>query len=151
MLVNQTNGYAEMGVFSAASLWRNAITFVPSVLAQFVLPLLSQLNGEGDSLRYAKALRWNLMLTAAAATAVAAPVALCAPQIMRMYGRGFQQGWLVLTLSAATAVIACVNGVVGTAILTPDQFGSGLHLMPCGRYCSSLPVTSSFQRTWHSV
>jgi O-antigen/teichoic acid export membrane protein len=37
---------------------------------------------------------------------------------MRLYGRNFQDGWLVLVLSAATAVIACLNGVVGTAILS---------------------------------
>jgi O-antigen/teichoic acid export membrane protein len=43
---------------------------------------------------------------------------LGAPQIMRLYGSGFQQGWLVLVLSAATAVISCANGVVGTAILS---------------------------------
>jgi O-antigen/teichoic acid export membrane protein len=125
MLVNQPRGYAEMGVFTAASQWRNAIAFVPGVLAQLALPLLSNLNGERDVLRYGKALRWNLILTAAAATAVAVPVALGAPQIMRLYGRGFQQGWLVLVLSAATAVISCTNGVVGTAILSAGSVWVG--------------------------
>jgi O-antigen/teichoic acid export membrane protein len=125
MLVNQPGGYAEMGVFSAASQWRNAIAFVPGVLAQFALPLLSNLNGERDVLRYGKALRWNLILTAAAGTAVAVPVTLGAPQIMRLYGRGFQQGWLVLVLSAGTAVVACVNGVVGTAILSAGSVWVG--------------------------
>jgi O-antigen/teichoic acid export membrane protein len=125
MLVNQPGGYAEMGVFSAASQWRNAIAFVPSVLAQFALPLLSNLNGERDVSRYGKALRWNLILTAAAAAAVAVPVALGAPQIMRLYGRGFQQGWLLLVLSAATAVISCINGVVGTAILSAGSVWAG--------------------------
>jgi O-antigen/teichoic acid export membrane protein len=125
MLVNQPGGYAEMGVFSAASQWRNAIGFVPAVLAQFALPILSNLNGERDVSRYGKALRWNLILTAAAAMAVAVPVALGAPQIMRLYGRGFQQGWLVLVLSAATAVISCINGVVGTAILSSGSVWVG--------------------------
>jgi O-antigen/teichoic acid export membrane protein len=118
MLVNQPSGYAEMGVFSAASQWRNAIGFIPGVLAQFALPILSNLNGERDVSRYGKALRWNLILVAAAATAVAVPVALGAPQIMQLYGRGFQQGWLVLVLSAATAIISCTNNVVGTAIIS---------------------------------
>jgi len=125
MLVNQPGGYGEMGVFSAASQWRNAIAFVPGVLAQFALPLLSNLNGERDVLRYGKALRWNLILAAAAATAVAVPVALGAPQIMRLYGHGFQQGWLVLVLSAATAVISCTNAVVGTAILSAGSVWVG--------------------------
>jgi O-antigen/teichoic acid export membrane protein len=37
---------------------------------------------------------------------------------MTLYGRSFREGWLVLVLSAATAVVACLNGVVGTAILS---------------------------------
>jgi O-antigen/teichoic acid export membrane protein len=125
MLVNQPGGYAEMGVFSAASQWRNAIGFIPAVLAQFALPILSNLNGERDVSRYGKALRWNLILTAGAATAVAIPVALGAQQIMRMYGPGFQQGWLIVVLSAATAVVSCVNGVVGTAILSTGSVWVG--------------------------
>jgi O-antigen/teichoic acid export membrane protein len=125
MLVNQPGGYAEMGVFSAASQWRNAIGFIPGVLAQFALPLLSNLNGERDAPRYGKALRWNLILTAVASVAVAVPVALGAPQIMRLYGRGFQQGWLVLVLSAATAAISSINHVVGTAILSAGSVWIG--------------------------
>lgn len=125
MLVNQPSGYAEMGIFSAANQWRTAIAFVPGALAQFALPLLSNLNGERDGARYAKALRWNLMVTAAAATVVAVPIALAAPQIMQLYGRGFREGWLVLVLSAFTAVISCVNGVVGTAILSAGSVWVG--------------------------
>ena len=125
LLVNQPGGYAEMGIFSAASQWRNAIGFIPGVLAQFALPILANLNGERDVSRYGKALRWNLILTAAAATAIALPVMLGAPGIMRLYGRGFQQGWLVLVLSAATAVISCINGVVGTAILSAGSVWVG--------------------------
>jgi O-antigen/teichoic acid export membrane protein len=125
MLVNQPGGYAEMGLFSAATQWRNAISFIPAVLAQFALPLLSNLNGEQDAPRYGKALRLNLILTAVAATAVALPVALGAPLIMRLYGHGFQQGWLVLVFSAATAVISCINSVVGTAILSAGSVWIG--------------------------
>jgi len=125
MLVNQPSGYAEMGLFSAASQWRNAIGFMPGVLAQFALPILSNLHGERDVSRYRKTLRWDLILTAAVATAVAVPVALGAPQIMRLYGRGFQQGWFVLVLSAATAVVACANSVVGTAILSAGSVWVG--------------------------
>jgi O-antigen/teichoic acid export membrane protein len=126
MLVHQQGGYAAMGVFSAASQWRNAIGFIPGVIAQFALPLLSNLNGERNLPQYVKALRWNLLLTAGAAVAAAIPVAMGARQIMRLYGRGFQHDWLVLVLSAATAVICCVNGVVGTAIVSAGSVWAGL-------------------------
>ncbi|MBE0656180.1 MAG: oligosaccharide flippase family protein [Bryobacteraceae bacterium] len=126
MLVNQSGGYAEMGVFSAANQWRGAIAFIPGVLSQFALPLLSNLNGEGDVSRYGRTLRWNLILTAVAASGIAVPVMLGAPMIMRLYGANFQQGWLVLVVSAATAVITCVNGVVGTSILSGGSVWTGL-------------------------
>ncbi len=125
MLVNQPAGYAEMGVFSVANQWRTAIAFMPGVLSQSALPLLSNLNGEGDTSRYRKALRWNLGLTAVAAAVVAIPVAFSAPLIMRLYGHDFLNGSLVLVLSAATAVLACVNGVVGTAILSTGSVWVG--------------------------
>jgi len=125
MLVNEPRGFVAMGIFSAASQWRNAIGFIPYVLAQFALPLLSNLNGEGDTVQYGKALRWNLILTAVASAGVALPVVLGAPYIMRLYGRSFEQGWLVLVLSAATAVMRCINGVVGTAILSAGSVWVG--------------------------
>ncbi len=118
ILVNQPSGYSEMGVLSAATQWRNAIGFIPGVLGQFALPLLANLNGEQDLHRYGKALRWNLILTAVASTAVALPIALGSFQIMRLYGRSFQNGAWVLAVSAVTAVVSSVNSVVGTAILS---------------------------------
>ncbi len=126
MLVHQPGGYSEMGLFSAASQWRSAIAFLPGVLAQFALPLLSNLHGERDFSRYRKALCWNLLLTTLTASAVAVPVTLCAPWVMSLYGKGFQQGSLVLVLSAITAVISCVNSVVGTAILSAGSVWLGL-------------------------
>jgi O-antigen/teichoic acid export membrane protein len=126
ILVRQPGGYVEMGILSAATQWRYAIGFIPSVLAQFMLPLLSELSGNNDTRNYLKALRWNLILTAVAAAAAAAPVALAAPMIMRLYGRGFQQGALLLVLSALTAVITCLNAVVGTAILSTGKAWTGL-------------------------
>ena len=114
-----------MGVFSAANQWRNAIGFIPGVLAQFALPLLSNLNGERDAARYGKALRWNLFLTAVAATAVALPIALCAPRLMQLYGPDFRKGWLLLVLSAAISVINCINGVVGAAIFSAGSMWVG--------------------------
>lgn len=118
MLVNQPGGYAEMGVFGAATHWRNAIMFLPSVVAQFALPLLSNLNAEGNPSDYVAVLRWNVLITAAAASCVALPVCLAAPWIMRLYGSGYETGWPVLSVGAITAVICCVNAVVGTAILS---------------------------------
>jgi O-antigen/teichoic acid export membrane protein len=50
---------------------------------------------------------------------------LCRDLALSAALRGFQQGWLVLVLSAATAVISCINGVVGTAILSAGSVWVG--------------------------
>jgi O-antigen/teichoic acid export membrane protein len=41
MLVNRPNGYAEMGLFTAADQWRNVVIFLPGIIARVVLPILS--------------------------------------------------------------------------------------------------------------
>lgn len=125
MLVNQSGGFTELGVLTAAGQWRTTISFVPAVLAQFALPLLSNLDGNRDLSRYRTALRWNLYVTAAAAITVALPVMGLSPWLMRLYGAGFEHGWLVLVLSSVTAVITCINSVIGTAILSSGSVWAG--------------------------
>jgi O-antigen/teichoic acid export membrane protein len=114
-----------MGMLSAANQWRAAIGFIPGVLGQFALPILSDLHGERDRVPYVQGLRWNLLVTATAAGVAALPVMMGARLIMRAYGPGFTQGWLVLVLSAVAAFISCVNGVVGTAILSSGSVWAG--------------------------
>ena len=126
MLVNEKGGYAEMGTFSAATQWKYAIAFVPGIVAQFALPVLSSLSSASDSHRLTKTLKWNLVVSVAAALLIAVPVALGAPYIMAFYGRSFRQGGPVLVISAVTAVIACANDVIGTAILSVGSAWVGL-------------------------
>ncbi len=126
MLANQPGGYAAVGVFSAASHWRSAIGFLPGVLAQSALPVLANLHGGGEAARFRQALTWNLRLTALSAGAVALPVALAAPFLMRSYGAGFERGAAVLALSAAAGAICALNGVAGTAILSGGSVWTGL-------------------------
>ena len=135
MLVNQPGGYAEMGVFSAASQWRTAIGVHTGRPRAVCAATLVKSQRGARRVRYGKALRWNLILTAVAATAVAVPVTLGAPQIMRLYGRGFQQGWLVLVLSAATAVLVASMALWEQPYSAPDPSGPVLRSTPCGLWC----------------
>src|SRR5262249_28285495 len=38
LLVNQPNGYAEMGILNATNTWFQAVTFLPYLLGQVLLP-----------------------------------------------------------------------------------------------------------------
>jgi len=140
MLVNQANGYAEMGVFNAANQWRGAILFLPGVVEAIILPVLSNLRGEGDRLRYRKVLLYNIWFNGALTLAVAVIISLLAPFIMASYGNGFRSNYLVLVLLSFSAVLTATIGVIGQAIASEDRMWWGMLLnllWGCAMICAT--------------
>ncbi len=127
ILVNQPHGYAEMGVFSAANQWRAAVVFLPSLLSQ---PLLSMLSNEavGDLRLFRKFLRVSLLLSFGLSAFIAAPIVLCSSWIMKAYGRDFRAGKHVLVLLVLAAVISSTAAVIGQAIASLDRMWWGFSL-----------------------
>lgn len=118
ILVNTPGGYAEMGVFSAADRWRTAILFLPTLLGGVTLPMLSSLQSKEDFGKYQSVLLANIKFSVLASLAVAAPVALVAPWIMKSYGPGFREGsWVLITL-CATAVAFAAFWIVNQSLLS---------------------------------
>ncbi len=131
MLVNRPDGYAQLGVFEAANQWRVAILFVPTMIGQVALPLLSNLWGERDHRRYRKVLKFNILLNGGTAAVVASLVSILAVPIMESYGAGFQAGVWVLVLLALSSVLSAVNFVIGQAIAGRGEMwvGFGFNVM----------------------
>ena len=128
MLVNQPNGYAEMGIFNAANQWRMAILFLPSMVGTIVLPILSNLYGSDDRARYNKVLWLNVLFSGAVALAVALPVAALSSFIMASYGEGFENGRMVLVLLSAVSVIMTPLNVIGQSIASVGKMWNGFFL-----------------------
>lgn len=125
LLVNQPDGYGEMGIFNAANQWSAAILFLPGLLAQVVLPLLSSLNDGSSAHQYNKVLRSNIWLNGGVATVVVTPIIIFSSQIMSSYGIGFEQGANVLRIMAITAILVSVNSVVGSSIASMGKMWFG--------------------------
>jgi len=125
LLVNQPNGYAEMGLFSAADRWRIAILFIPSMLQQVILPLLSNLNEVSTGRQYRKVLVLNVFLSFGIALAIVLPLVLFAHFIMSAYGPGFEKGTSVLRVLAFCALLIAANNVVGQAIISKGKMWVG--------------------------
>ena len=136
-LVNRPNGYAEMGIFSAANQWRTALAFFPTVLSQTTTPMLANILGQG-----AKRSALKLMFAAIAINGLILLLAgvglgLFSPWIMTQYGKDFREGWpvMVLCLIAAglTGVISQLgNFIVASARMWPGfltNVGQGLALI----------------------
>jgi O-antigen/teichoic acid export membrane protein len=127
-LVNQPDGYAEMGVFSAASQLQLAILFIPGALAQIVLPMLSNLHASDERHRFMKVVWYNVLISGGITTGIVLPVSLLSGIIMRTYGKGFANGGPVLILSAVAAIPITLTAVIGRVIASKNKMWAGLIL-----------------------
>ena len=116
MLVNQPEGYGEMGVFNACDQWYTMLMFLPSLLSQVVLPVLSERLGQRDTIKSRK----TLVLTIKASALITLPLVLLAsiasPYIMGLYGEGFRRGWPTLVVVLFAAGLQAVITPVGSSI-----------------------------------
>jgi len=119
-LTNQPNGYAEMGLFTAAFAWSNLLLFVPMQISRPSMPVLSNLYAAQDPISATKVLRTNFTLTIGISVLTAVPLIILSPYIMRAYGDTFGQGTLVLiviiiafTIGAGTLVFRDAISAIG--------------------------------------
>jgi O-antigen/teichoic acid export membrane protein len=125
ILVNQPNGYAEMGIFNAAASWQRAMLFLPGAVGAVALPMLAELHGANELGQYRKALRYNVLLNGGVALAVFSVVALLSKFIMRSYGVSFEPGYSVLILLGLSAVLIAIGNVIGNAIASAGNMWFG--------------------------
>jgi O-antigen/teichoic acid export membrane protein len=121
LLVRQPQGYAELGLYAAADKWRVMIVFVPTYVFAMVVPMLSNLHGEGDKAGFRKVLRANLQLNGSLALFAAAAVAVFASPMMAVYGKSFRGGQVVLIVLAFSGIAEVLNGILGQPLIAAHQ------------------------------
>lgn len=125
LLVNQPNGYAEMGIFNAANQWFTALLFFPGVIGQSVLPVLSDnigLNKREDS---RKILLLSIKLNAIVVFPLAFVGCLLSAYIMQLYGPSFGEAWPTLIVVFCTAALLAVQTPVGHIISASGRMWTG--------------------------
>lgn len=121
LLARQPQGYAELGLYAAADKWRVSIVFVPSYVFAMVLPVLSNLHGEGDGPAFQKVFKANLQLNGSLALAAAVLIAGFAGPIMRVYGNAFRGGRVVLLVLAFAAIAEVFNAMLGQPLVAAHK------------------------------
>jgi O-antigen/teichoic acid export membrane protein len=116
LLSRHPGGVAELGIFNAASRWNIALLFLPNVLFQVVLPMLSNKRAAKDyqSCRriISAVLAMNIIVTGLGAMLFIA----ISPVLMAWFGKDFQGGGSVLSLAAIGAAVTAVY-MVGSGAL----------------------------------
>jgi O-antigen/teichoic acid export membrane protein len=121
LLARQPQGYAELGLYAAADKWRVMIVFVPSYVFAMVVPVLSNLHGEGDGAAFQKVFRANLRLNGSLALVAAVLIAAFAAPIMQAYGNAFRGGRVVLMVLAFAAIAEVFNAMLGQPLVAAHK------------------------------
>ena len=107
-LANQPNGYAQLGIFNAATQWQGAIVFLPGLVGTAMIPIMSERYG-ADDLAGSLRVMWRMMgLIAWVVIPVALVVSILSPWIMKAYGGSFVQGYKALDLLCAAAALSAI-------------------------------------------
>lgn len=109
LLVNRPDGYAEMGIYNVTQSWFNAVVFLPGVLAQVILPLLSSHAADAGKHSSRRLVSLAIKANAIAVIPVVLLIWAASPLIMGFYGAGFRSGWPVMAVAVATAGILAIQ------------------------------------------
>ena len=128
MLVRQPHGLEHMGAFNAANQWFNALMWLPYMMDQAVLPILSERFGAKDRTQTSILLFGLIKLNAAIAIPLVLIGGLLSPYIMGGYGTGFVGEWPTLVAMLATAGLFAIQLPVGNVIAASGRMWLGLCL-----------------------
>jgi O-antigen/teichoic acid export membrane protein len=134
VLVNQPDGYFQMGLFNAANQWRALGTFIPSVFNQATFSINSNLFATNRG-SYHRSVVGNLVVQGTVAAIVVILLSVLAPYLMRLYGSQFQGAADVLVLLALGWFLVTPTGVFWSAAVSRDQAWSNLLLIAIGAGC----------------
>jgi O-antigen/teichoic acid export membrane protein len=124
LLVNQPNGYSEMGIYNAANQWFNLLLILPSIIGNISVILLSEKSNENDNGKmYVKKM---IFITSIIGGSLIGFTILFSNYIMSFYGTDFSNNGLVLTLLLITAFFYINQIPIGNFIAAQNKMWIGV-------------------------
>jgi O-antigen/teichoic acid export membrane protein len=121
IVVNQNDGYAEMGFLNVALNWRTLVLFAPSVFANTLLPVLSQYAGIGDRAFHNRIVNASALGNLVVALCASLAIGICSSTIMRAYGEGYAHSSDVLLWILPGAIIAAYLSALGQSFASQER------------------------------
>jgi FkbM family methyltransferase len=104
LLVRQPDGFSQMAIFSASFSLMAAVLLLPSIANNVGMSLINHHKGTGNSLEYRQIFWINLAVTLAIVVAGAVAAAVLGPELLRLFGRNFKNGYTTLLILLVAAV-----------------------------------------------
>lgn len=125
LLVNQPNGYEEMGIYNAANQWYTMLMFLPGLLGSVVLPVLSERLGQEDKNQSIKTMFLAIKVNAVLVLPLVLLTSIFSPCIMNLYGSGFRDGWPTLVVVLFMTGLLSLQTPVGQIIAAAGKMWLG--------------------------
>jgi O-antigen/teichoic acid export membrane protein len=103
-LIRQANGYSQMAIYSASFSLMAIVLFLPGIANTVGTSIINYHKGADNRLEFRRAFWANLALTAAAIVCGAGLFALLGPQLLRLFGKSFTDGYSVLLILLGSTV-----------------------------------------------
>jgi len=129
MLVNQSGGYAEMGILNAANQWWAAVLFLPGVLGQVVLPIMTERLSTQRQGQVWRLLRASVSANLLIILPFVLSGSILSRRIMASYGVQFAAGSLTLVVLILTAGIQSLQVPVFNLIIAMGRMWTNLWLL----------------------
>ena len=104
LLVRQPDGFSQMAIFSASFSLMAAVLLLPSIANNVGMSLINHHKGTGNSLEYRQIFWVNLAVTTAIVVAGAVAAAVLGPELLRLFGKNFKNGYTTLLILLVAAV-----------------------------------------------
>jgi len=111
ILVRGTDGFMQLGLFSAANQWRTPMLFLPAVLCRVMLPVVSEAHAERRGTDLKAAIDINLRVVCLTALPVCLLVMGLADVIQGLFGREFQHSGAILRILMPATFLYAVDRV----------------------------------------
>jgi O-antigen/teichoic acid export membrane protein len=100
--------------------------FIPTLLGNSLLPLLSDRMGDGDGKSAGSILNTMMKLNGIIVIPFAVGLSIFSPLVMRLYGAGYGHSWLTLIAAVWTAAMMGIITPVGDVIAASGRMWLGL-------------------------
>jgi FkbM family methyltransferase len=104
LLVRQPDGFSQMAIFSASFSLMAAVLLLPNIANNVGMSLINHRKGSGNGVEYRQIFWINLVATLAIVVAGAAAAALLGPELLRLFGKNFRNGYTTLLILLVATV-----------------------------------------------
>jgi len=121
LLVRQPDGYAQMGIFSAAFTLRTMIIFLPGLMNNVGMSLLNNQKGVKNERDYKKVFLINIALTISVVLLGGMIILLIGPWLLTAFGKDFADGYTVLLILVFSAIAETLTLAIYQAIQSQER------------------------------